>query len=208
MKNGLFLIVITLFVVLFGCRNKTQVNSPEQSEFAPSLKLNYENVSEIDKEYEFLGKTDLIVDGRNFTLESIPNNIFEEIVVREYFYTITAEFDKKHEVLANIEPHSISVENEKRNFAEGIFIKSYVIHGITTLTVEQYNDETNQLNYWGWQRVVNEFGLIDFRIVNVDFSVIFSNGGIQWSDGTYNRSFIVGRNNQDITYKIYDFGFM
>jgi hypothetical protein len=227
-------IVIASFLlwVIFGCTKVTPTRTSDHPEIVITNveNNNYEyiektesildNLSEIISmgiefnNYEFIENMEFFVDNRFFKAEDIPKNIFEEIVFREYLYTVTAEFEKKYVILADIETHVISIENEKWLFEEGIFVQSYIVHRITTLTKEQYSlestvfGEINPLFYWGWQRCVNEFDLIDYQIVNVDFSVIYSTGGIQWGDGRYNRSFIVGKKSGDITYKIYDFGFM
>jgi len=197
MKKEFFLLsALFLLCSLYGCKNANPARTSNSSEVAA------------------LGMTELTVDNRFFRAEDIPQNIPEEIVYREFLYTITAEFDKKFDILANIEAHVIGIKNEKRLFEEGIFVQSYIIHKITTLTKEQYGQEKtvsgemNPLFYLGLQQRINEFKLIDYKVVNVDFSVVYSNGGIQWDDGTYNRSFIVGKKNGDNTYRIYDFGFM
>ncbi|WP_148865617.1 hypothetical protein [Thermosediminibacter litoriperuensis] len=67
-------------------------------------------------------------------MEDIPENIVEETVMKEFLYTITAEFDAMSDILADIEPHRISIENEKKLFEDDIYIQSYIIHEISTLT--------------------------------------------------------------------------
>jgi hypothetical protein len=57
-------------------------------------------------------------------------------VTRNFLYTITAKFDKKYVVLADLETHVIFIENKKRIFEEDVFVKSYIIYRITTLTKE------------------------------------------------------------------------
>lgn len=168
--------------------------------------------------YIYDGETELTIEDRFFLLEALPQNIAEDVVVRDFLYTITAEFDKKREILADIESHNISITNEKRNFAEEIYVQSYVIHDIATLTEEQYNQretadgEHNRLFYYGVEKRIEDYNLIEYEIVNVDFTKVLSpksnERGPHWGDGTYNRSFIVGMAEGDSSYKIYDFGMM
>ncbi len=64
--------------------------------------------------------------------------------------------------------------------------------------------------YCGWKEIVNEYNLSDYKIGNVDYTEKLSNKGMKkgprWVNGTYNRSFIVGKTAEDNTYKIFDFG--
>jgi hypothetical protein len=206
MKKKFLINILILVSLLYGCGNTNPIKTSDHLEILTKDMGN--------NNYEFIERTEIIIDNRLFKTEDIPKNIPEEIVLRNFLYTITAEFDKKYAILADIESHVISIENEKRLFQEGVFVQSYIIHRIITLTEEQYSQEKtvsgkiNPLFYWGWQQRINEFGLIDYKIVNADFSVVYSNGGMQYGNGTYNRSFIVGKKPEDYTYKIYDFGFM
>ena len=208
MKYRIILINI-LLLIFCNCKMQNSTNLPSLFEIIPATEMYEDKHLTTDEQYEFIGETDLMVDERIFRLEDIPKNIPEEIIIKDFFYTITAEFNKKNDILANIDSLINSIENEKRNFIEGIYIKSYIIHRITTLTEEQYGKESisfNPLFYWGWQQRINEFGLTEYKIVNVDFTVIFSHSGSQWGDGRHSRSFIVGKNSKDITYRIYDYG--
>lgn len=210
MKNGIILINITLLLFTLACSN---LNS-SRGAVNPSMIESIEIASNRCQENNFMEKMELIVDERIFILEDAPKNIMEEIVVRYFLYSITAEFDKKYDTYVNTKDYVNYIESEKRDFEEGIFIKSYIIHKITTLTEDQYNyertdlGERNPLFYWGWEQRINEFELIDYQIVNVDFSIVHSSWGSQYGDGTFNRSFIVGKKYGENTYRIYAFGVM
>lgn len=163
-----------------------------------------------EEPYTFKGESNISVGDRNFILEDIPKSIAEETVMKHFLYTITADFDSKHNILADIEPHKISIESEKKQFKDGVYTQSYKIHKISTLTEKEYNSEENPLHYYGWNKVVDEYNLSDYKIVNVDYTKKLSEKAIergpQWGDGTYNRSFIVGKTSKDNSYKIFDFG--
>lgn len=162
--------------------------------------------------YIYSGETIFNLDDRSFILEDIPKSIEEETVVKDFLYTISGDFDLKSNILADIVPHQISIESQKKNLNEGVYIKSFEIHKITTLTKEKYNDKENSLYYYGWEEAVDKYNLSEYEIINVTYSQKFSSKAIelgpQIGDGTYSRSFIVGRRNKKDSYKIYDFGFL
>ncbi len=39
--------------------------------------------------------------------------------------TITADFDSMYNILADIELHKVSIENQRKQYKEGIYIQSY-----------------------------------------------------------------------------------
>lgn len=173
---------------------------------------------ESEKTYIYNGETEINVDGRIFKLEDTPKNMAEETVVNNFLYSITADFNSMSDTLAELESHKISIENEEKNFNEGLYMKSHIIHKISTLSEDQYeqekldNDEVNPLYYYDWREIVEEHNLKEYEIINVNFTQVHSDKSIelgpQWGDGTYNRSFIVGKSPDDNNYKIYDFGIM
>ena len=195
------IIALSLFVVgLTACNNdgKREAEDPQA--------------------YSYTGDTEIEVGDRSFILEDQPESKAEEAVVMDFLYTITGEFDKKLEVIADIEPHRMSIEAEKKHMEEDVYIKSYVIHSIATLSEEQYIDQNsadgsyNPLFYNNLQNLLNEYDLEDYEIVNIDFTWTHSAQALawvpQWGDGTYNRSFFVGKESTSDNYKIYDYGMM
>lgn len=175
-------------------------------------------IEESQETYIYNGETEVNVDGRTFKLEDMPKNIAEEIVVNNFLYSTVADFDNMSDILADIESHRISIENEEKNFNDGLYIKSYTIHEISTLSENEYNQEKlengeqNPLYYYDWTKIVEKYNLKEYEIINVNFTQVHSEESIklgpQWGDGTYNRSFIVGKSSNDNNYKIYDFGMM
>ncbi|NLI89919.1 MAG: hypothetical protein GX366_05880 [Epulopiscium sp.] len=148
----------------------------------------------------------------------MPKNIAEEIVVNNFLYSIEGDFNAMSDILAGIETHKISIKNEEKHFNEGIYMKSYTIHKITTLSKDQYNqekldnDEENTQYYHNWNMIVEKYNLKEYEIINANFTQVHSDKsmelGSQWEDGRYTRSFIVGKSPDDNSYKIYDFGMM
>lgn len=177
-----------------------------------------EKKSSDDEAYVFEGQTMVVEDNRKFELEDLPENNAEETVGLYFLYSITGDYEAMSDILADIEVHKISLENKKKQSQEGDYIQSYVIHDISTLTEEEYskeeleNGDPNIFCYYGWKECVEQYNLIEFEIISVNFTQIHSEKSKellpQWGDGTYTRSFIVGKTAKDKRYKIYDFGMM
>ena len=155
-------------------------------------------------DYIFDGETYFEKDGRTFFLEDIPVNTAEESVVKYFYYTISGEFDRKYSVMADSEDTFNSIESEKHNFEEGFYCQSYAIHSVTTLTEDEYDKEKTDSGD------NNKFNFIYYAVINVDFTMIYSETawGMQYGDGTYSRNFLVGITPDDMEWKIYDFGEM
>ena len=96
---------------------------------------------ESQEPYIYNGQTEVNVYGRIFKLEGFTKNMAEETVVNSFLYSIVADFDSKSEILADIESHKISIRNEEKGFNDGLYIKSYTIHEISTLSENEYNQE-------------------------------------------------------------------
>lgn len=168
--------------------------------------------------YSFAGDTAIEVDGRSLLLEDVPGSAAEEAVILDYTYTIKAEFEKKRDILADIEPHAISIENERANFEADVYIQSFVIHQIDRLEEAEYLSETladgarNPLYYYGLEDEVRAHALEEYTVVRVHFTQALSAAanarGPQWGDGTYERSFLVGKAAGEDAFKIYSFGMM
>lgn len=159
--------------------------------------------------YSFEGESLINIDARSFELKDIPESIAEETVMKDFLYTITAEYDSKYGILADLDPHEISIENEKKFFREGVYTQSYTIHKISTLTEDKFNDDMSYLYYYGWKETVDKHNLSEYKIVNVEYTVALSEKAIalgpQYGEGTFSRNFIVGKTSIDSSYKIYDF---
>jgi len=186
----LFLLVTTILIV--GC-------SPEEP-------------------YSYEGKEIVTMDDRELKLEDIPENSAEETVINHFLYRITGDFESMLADLADTEPHRISVNSEKVSFKEGIYIKSYVIHNISTLKEKEYNEEKlgngdrNPYYYLDWKEIVEEYKLVEYKIIDIEFTMNHSEKSNalvpQYGDGTYSRNFIVGKTDKDTAFKIYDFGML
>ena len=176
------------------------------------------SAEENQQNYSYKGDTTIEISDCSFVLEDLPENSAEESVVMDFISTITGEFDKKLEVIADTEPHRTYIEVGKRQMEEGVYIKSYVIHNIATLSEEQYargsssKSGNNPLFYNNLINLLKEYDLVEYEIINVDFTMMHSEKslawGPQWGDGTYNRSFLVGKKTTSDDFKIYDYSMM
>ena len=197
MKRILILIsIILVFTSLLACRESQKT----------------------EEIYTYDGESDVSIDDRNFTLEDLPESMAEEIVVNYYLYNIRPDFDSMADILPDSESDRISLSNKREAYEEGNYIKSYIIHKLSTLTEEEYNQkslengEYNPLYYYGWEEVVEDNNLIEYEIISVNFTQTHTERSIdlgpQWGNDTFSRSFIVGRSPKESSYKIYDFGMM
>ncbi len=166
--------------------------------------------------YKYEGEEFVTMDDRELKLEDIPENSAEETVLNYFLYAITGDFESMLADLSDKESHRIIVNSEKVGFKEGIYIKSYVIHNISTLKEKEYNEEKlgngdrNPFYSEKWREIVEEYKLVEYKIVNIEFTMKHSEKSNalvpQYGDGTYSRNVIVGKIDKDTTFKIYDFG--
>lgn len=197
MKKILILpVIIILSISLFAC---TQTEKTEEI-------------------YIYNGETEINLDGRSFELEDIPETRVEEIVINEFMFSIVGDFESISNILADTESNNISLKNEEKQFYEGNYMQSYIIHEVSTISKNEYskeklkNGESNPFYFYGWKEVVEKYNLKEYEIVNVNFTQKHSKKSIelgpQWGDGIFIRNFLVGKSTKDDDYKIYEYGVM
>ena len=161
--------------------------------------------------YDFYKEPNVELEGRSISFLDMPENDAEKVTAMDFLYSVTGDIDKKANIFADIPQHHIIIENEKKQFSDGLSKPTYIIHNIATLENRQYNQEYlpdgeyNPLYYFGWQKQIAKYGLVDFEIVNVEFSrhnFQYGDGG----DGRFSGNFLLGTTYSDNRYKIYDFG--
>jgi len=199
-KLILILIIISLTVLLFSCS------------------LNNKSNDELNNNYEYNGLKELTQGDRSFKLEELPESYEEETVILHFNYSISSEYDALLDIYADTEININSVNNEEKLFNEGLYIKKYIVHSISTLTEKEYGTEKketgefNPLYYYGLESCIDEFNLIEYKVINVEFTQTHTEKslklGAQWGNGRFSRSFIVGKSIKDNTFKIYGFGMM
>lgn len=175
----LAVIILVTVAISFGTDSK-----------APNLK---------DDSYVFSGTLSVQVGERYFIAEEQPKNIQEELVYRDFLYTVNGEIHKKYDILADIESLKISIENEMDNTDSEVYT-SYILHSLTTIIDKQSQNV---------EQIVKQYNLKEYEIINAIYTQKHSANklvlGPQWGDGTMSRNFVVGKSDSDEIYKIYEF---
>ncbi|MEN1759948.1 FMN-binding protein [Anoxynatronum sibiricum] len=171
-------------------------------------------VTHISKEYQYEGPHRVEVEGRELELVRLPKSVAEEVVVRDFISSVTFDFDEKYKLLADIEPHTVSIENERKlALEEGRYMKAVTLYHVDTLSAKEYNEgllangACNDYYYDGVMDLVKQYQLVDFEVINVDYEQVLSDdtGGPQWGTGRYLRNFLVGHRENEDLWKIYDY---
>lgn len=171
-------------------------------------------VERFSREYQYEGPHRVTVDDRVLELVRPPKSVAEEVVVRDFMASITFDFDDKYDLLAAMESHTISIENEKiLALEEGRYLKEVTLYHVDTLSTKEYsegllaNGACNDYYYDGVADLVKRFQLVDFEVINVDYHQVLSDdtGGPQWGTGRYLRNYLVGHQANEETWRIYDY---
>lgn len=154
-----------------------------------------------EKGYSFSGKKNVKIKDRSFVLQDTPKNTPEELVEKDFLYSITREFDKKNALwvkseITQVDSTKVSDEN---------LMQSYTIHQLSIVPNDKYRDDDEKLLI---NDTLSRYQLKYYCIVNAIYTQKWPTHAIsrdmQWGDGTYNRNYIVGNTAQDSEYKIYD----
>lgn len=160
MKKYLFLIITSVIILFCSCS------------------LNNKSNEQLNNNYEYNGIKELIQEDRSLKLEELTESYEEETVILHFIYSISQEYDSLLDVYADTEISKNSVENQEKQFNEGLYIKKYIVHSISTVTEKEYGTEKkktgefNPLYYYGLKSVIDEFNLIEYKVINVDFTQI------------------------------------
>lgn len=153
-----------------------------------------------DNLYTFNGTSFVKLGDKYFISEDTPENKQEELIYLDFLYTVNGELHKKKDILANIEPLRISLENESENTDPENYT-SYVLHNLSTIPDKQSQNV---------EQIIEKYNITEYEIINAVYTQKHSfNKSLyllpQWGDGTYSRNYIVGKSTDDDTYKIYEF---
>lgn len=169
-----------------------------------------------EEEYSYDGQTSIEVEGRKFLLEVKPDGPAQETVIKDFLYSITADFEERSKIYADKEDFVWFLDIEKDEFAFGVYIESYRIHELMTLSEIEYSIDRGEIYgedpiyYEGWDQIVEEYQLQEYEIITVHFTQEYSQKASefppQWGDGTYYKSYLVGKTSTDSNYRIYDMG--
>lgn len=152
-----------------------------------------------DDSYTFNGTSFVKLGDKYFIAEDTPNNKLEELIYLDFLYTVNGEIHKKKDILANIEPLRISLENESENTSTENYT-SYVLHSLSTIPDKQSQNV---------EHTIKKYNLTEYEIINAVFTQKHSNIRSIYDpkrgDGTYSRNYVVGKSVESDTYKIYEF---
>ena len=165
--------------------------------------------------YQYAGFTEFAEDDRTLMVQDIPENLVEELLFSNYYFSTVFEF----EGLLGIQGSDnlrLSAENERKNAADGLYFENVIIHNFATLSREDFTPGgfyftdaemsfkfVDQANY-----LKEEHGLTEYAVVYVDLSWKWSEKalelGPQLDDGRYERLYLVGKTSEDANWKLYE----
>lgn len=154
--------------------------------------------------YVFEGEAQAAVEDRVYSLECTPQTPAEGLVAQDYYYKIVGDYAALKSHYGENEALQIGNENERKQFEDGIYSKTYTIHTLSTLAEDELTDTSRE-------RVaadVEEYGLTDYQIVEADISMEWNEAalaqGPQLGSGDYSRIFLCGVTDSDTAWKIYE----
>ena len=165
--------------------------------------------------YQYTGFTEFTEGDRTLTVQDVPENLAEEILLTNYYFGTVSEFDGLS-ALQGSDSLRISAENERKQAAEGIYFENVTIHKFDTLTKEDFEpggayfaDAERSFKFVDTANFMKDaYGLTEYAIVYVDLSWQWSEKalsmGPQLSDGRYERLYLVGKTAKDYNWKIYE----
>ena len=191
MKKGVAIIAISL-ILFVGCS--------QQISYWDSYVESFPN-------YNFEGVSEATFDDRYFRLEVMPQNIPEELVANDYYYNIAGEFEKLSNIYGENEALKISASNTRKNFQEKVYIKEFVIKNLSVAKRDELKTTKSPM-ISSLKDYIEKYSLTEFTIIRVEVSMTYSqeaiNRGPQLGEGTYVRSFLCGKGNDEKEWKIYE----
>ena len=177
-------------------------------EFLENIRGDFEN-----EPYDGIRKFDS--DDRTLIYEDGPENVVESLVSFQYYCQTLLKFDKLNDHIGS-DGLKRSVENERKQAAEGVYFEKVAIHEFDTLTKEDFEpgskyvsdskqsfEFVDQVNYFK-----DIYGLTEYAVVYVDLSWQWSEKalsmGPQLDNGRYERLYLVGKTGEDDAWKIYE----
>lgn len=158
--------------------------------------------------YEFSGDVDITFTDRHFELQDPPENIAEELVANTYYYNISCQFDELYNIYVDNDYMKILVNNTKLNFEDGVYIKDFVIHSLSTLTKEELLNLSFDFVDSLLQDDVAKFKLTHLTVIQADVSMAWSEKALEYGpqigDGRYYDFYLCGKDSDSDFWKIYE----
>lgn len=174
---------------LSACTAQPEVNNPSDN-------------TEIETPYKYSGETQTQVNDRSFTLEDIPEIYPEELVVMNYYYDIVGEYDKLSDLYGENEALKISADNEKKNFDDGNYVKEYIIHDVSPLAKDEFDEMLEKQI----ASDIEKYSLSESLTIKADIDLVWADSAAapQIGNGRYPRLFLCGRQSLEDNWKIYE----
>ena len=213
MKRIIALVSLAVCLLLTACESRsigivggadgpTSIFVSLKSDADKFFKKNYVNelklpILDVHIENPFIsGDRTLILD------DTIENNL--EYMVYEYYHSkISGDFSKIKDIIAENESLKIAIDNEEKQFNEGIYFNKIILDEIDVVDKEDVLDISKNNK----QKIVSqlkELGMTEFAIVEVEANVKLNEKylsmGPQISDGDMTRYYLIGT--KDNAYKI------
>ena len=145
-------------------------NATWYSEFVENISSDFER-----EDYDGVRRFDS--DDRTLIYEDGPENVVESLVAFQYYCQTLLKFDKLNDHIGS-DGLKRSVENERKQAAEGVYFEKVTIHEFDTLTKEDFEpggkyvsdskqsfEFVDQVNYFK-----DIYGLTEYAVVYVDLS--------------------------------------
>lgn len=227
MKKKLFAITLLLSFYMMACGTKENVNPVEsevaietevetavsetidantESHVANLLQERYADVSQLEIK-EGVGRTDIYFEDRHFVCEMNDMNEAEYIVYNYAYYGMSGEFEKSGELLGEVESLHISNRNQKQDFEEGLYNSEYILHDLTTMTVEEVQSAAESTKDYILNSL-EKYTLAEYVIVKEDVSWKYNEKQLSMSpqipDGEHIRYYLLANTEAGGNFKLYD----
>ncbi len=219
-KIMILIVVLSSIFILFGCSATNEVVTPAPMEETNTFKKS-ENVPIPNEEFlyeKYVNMANMPVfdmafdkkcsfDDRTLIMEDSIDNILEKIIYDHYYYEVFGDFTKYMELCGDSETLSITFQNDEKRFHEGLYMKEYTIHNLSTLTTE-YIKNLDPLSKNNILEKIDCFALTQYAIIKLDISWKHNAASLealpQLDDGRYMRYFLLGTNADTYDFKIYE----
>ena len=129
---------------------------------------------------------------RHVKFEKMPMDEPQKAVGWFYKYMGTAQFDLCARLFPEDLLGSLNLEQDQKDYEDGIYVKEYVIHGFQTLAADSYADQKAH-----YEEVAASRECSEYKVVRVHFMQNWSDKALekdpQWGNGEYTRDFLVGK---------------
>ena len=221
------LVVLVIFgcIGLVSCQQEQPENPAEGQEqsqipveknvFGDKYRDFFANYQSDLGSYQYTGDTRFAFDDRKLTLQDVPENQVEELLVSNYCFEAAFEFQGLLG-LQGSENLQSSVKNEAKNAEKGWYFENVTIHTLDTLSE---GDFTPDGSYFAGEaqaqsfieelrELVQEYGLAQYSVVYADLSWLWSESalamGPQLGNGRYERLYLVGKISEDANWHLYE----